>query len=134
MNGNFFNKENFGKLFIRMILGIILTAKGIYVFVGGRTALLTLGKILAAVGVTFWPLYFGWAIAVICVVCGIMFAIGAFFKTSAFLLGTVILLETVFKYYASCPLVDSVAISAMLSAAMYGLLFIGPGTYAVDKG
>lgn len=133
MSIQFFNGENFGKLFIRVILGLILTAKGIVFFVDGQMALLTLGKILNVIGITFWPLYFGWIIAVICVLCGVTFAIGAFFKTSTFLLGTITLLEAAFKYYINFPLMDTVAYAAIPSVVMYGFLFIGPGTYAVDR-
>ncbi|MDR3144443.1 MAG: hypothetical protein LBT64_03005 [Puniceicoccales bacterium] len=128
-----FDRESFGKLFIRVILGTILAAKGVMFFVQGDSALISLGKILSTIGITKLPLYFGWAIAIVCVVCGVTFAIGAFFKMSTFLLGTIFLLNAIFMYCGGRDLVDEVSHVAILSAVMYGFMFIGAGAHAVQK-
>ncbi|MDR1891226.1 MAG: hypothetical protein LBQ23_03585 [Puniceicoccales bacterium] len=133
MSGSLLDKENFGKLFIRLVLGIILAAKGITFFIHGQPALTLLGKILSVVGITFWTLHLGWAIAICYIVCGITMALGAFFKTSTFLLGTFSLLEAAFKYYTGGDPVSEVAHMVMLSATMYGFVFIGSGSYSVQK-
>jgi putative oxidoreductase len=128
-----FNRENSGKLFMRLVLGPILTAKGVVFFVKGKTSLIAIGGILSAIGITFWPLVFGWIIAAVCVVCGVTFAIGAFFKTSAFFLGTFTLFEAIFRHFSGANLMDNVAYALMLSAVLYGFIFVGPGTYVVQK-
>jgi hypothetical protein len=43
------------------------------------------------------------------------------------------LLEAVFKYAVGGPLMDAVAYTLMLSAVMYGFMFVGPGSYVVQK-
>ncbi|MDR1528585.1 MAG: hypothetical protein LBS22_03315 [Puniceicoccales bacterium] len=133
MSGLLFNRENFGKLFIRLVLGIVLAAKGVMFLIEGQSSLAMLGKFLSIVGITFWPLYLGGVIAICHIVCGITIALGAFFKTSTFLFGTFFLFEAAFKYHAGNNLTGEVAHLAMLSALMYGFMFIGSGSYAVQK-
>jgi hypothetical protein len=53
---------------------------------------------------------------------------GAFFETSAFLLGTFALLEAILKYRMGSRLMNKVAYIVMLSAVMYGFIFIGSGS------
>ena len=127
------NKDAVGKLIIRAVLGILFAAKGIKFFIGGKTALIAFGKILSTIGITFWPLYFGWILACICVVCGMTLLLGVFFKTTTFLLGTILLLDTICKYYMGYRVFDAVAYSAMIVAVMYGMMFIGAGEYSVQK-
>ncbi|MDR1173275.1 MAG: hypothetical protein LBJ75_03630 [Puniceicoccales bacterium] len=133
MSGLLFNRENLGKLFIRLVLGIILAARGVMFLVGGQSSLTMLGDILSIVGVTLWPLYLGGVIAICHVVCGITVALGTFFKTSTFLFGTFFLLEAASKYHAGNNLIGEVSYLIMLSAIMYGFMFIGSGSYAVQK-
>jgi hypothetical protein len=109
---------------------MVLATKGIMFFVGGNNALIALGKVLSIIGITSWPLHFGWAMAMIYIVGGITFAVGAFFRISTFSLGTIVLLETTFKYSTNRPFMDDVAYALVLAATMYGFMFIGPGTYA----
>jgi uncharacterized membrane protein YphA (DoxX/SURF4 family) len=133
MSGLLFNREDFGKLFIRLVLGIILAAKGVMFLIEGQSFLAMLGKNLSIVGITFWPLFLGGVIAICHIVCGITVALGAFFKTSMFLFGTFFLLEAIFKYHTGSNLIGKVAYLVMLSAVMYGFMFIGSGSYAVQK-
>ncbi|MDR2777092.1 MAG: hypothetical protein LBB17_03575 [Puniceicoccales bacterium] len=133
MSSLHFDREDFGKLFIRLVLGITLAAKGVMFLVEGQSFLTTLGKNLSIVGVTFWPLFLGGVIAICHIVCGITMAIGAFFKTSTFLFGTFFLLEAAFKYHIGSNLSGKISYLVMLSAVMYGFMFIGSGSYAVQK-
>ncbi|MDR1401705.1 MAG: hypothetical protein LBI81_01975 [Puniceicoccales bacterium] len=129
---NIFDRENFGKLLVRLVLGTILATNGVMAFVGGKTTLISLGEISRIIGFP-WMLYFGWMMAVASIVCGITFAIGAFFRVSTFLLGTVILAEAICKYCIGHSFLHSVSYILMLSIAVYGFLFIGAGSYAVQK-
>ncbi|MDR1457625.1 MAG: hypothetical protein LBI47_02125 [Puniceicoccales bacterium] len=137
MSGLFFDRQDFGKLFIRLIFGIVLAAKGIMFFVEGPSSLALLGGIrsvsLSTGGTLPLPLYLGWIIAICHIVCGIMIALGAFFKTSTFLFGTFFLLEAVLKYQAGSNPIEEVAHLAMLAAAMYGFMFIGSGAHTIQK-
>ncbi|MDR1413882.1 MAG: hypothetical protein LBI56_03020 [Puniceicoccales bacterium] len=129
---NSFDRESFGRLAVRLILGVILAAKGVMVFVGGKSIFLTIGKISAVSGVQ-WLQYGAWVIAVLSIVCGVTFAIGAFFKASTLLLGTIVLLEAVCKHYIGYPFINGISNILMLSVAIYGFLFIGSGSYSVQK-
>ncbi|MDR2779377.1 MAG: hypothetical protein LBB16_03805 [Puniceicoccales bacterium] len=133
MSGSLFDRENFGKLFIRFVLGSILAAKGIIFFVQGQPALTLLGKMLSIVGITFWPLYLGWIMAICYIICGVTVVLGAFFKASTFLLGTFAMLDAVFKYHMGGDVVGEITHCVILSTVMYGFMFIGPGSYAVQK-
>ncbi|MDR2602956.1 MAG: hypothetical protein LBC11_00130 [Puniceicoccales bacterium] len=133
MSGLHFDRQDFGKLFIRLVFGIILAAKGVVFLVEGQPSLTLLGSILSIVGIASLPLYLGWVIAVCHIVCGIMIALGAFFKISTFLFGTFLLLEAAFKYKMGGNLIREVANLVMLAAVMYGFVFIGSGTYTIQK-
>ncbi|MDR2432284.1 MAG: hypothetical protein LBD34_00840 [Puniceicoccales bacterium] len=133
MSGLFFDRKDFGKLFIRLVFGIALAVKGVAFLVKGPSSLTLLGSILGIIGVTFFPLYLGWAVAVCHVVCGIMIAIGVFFKTSTFLFGTFFLLEAILEYQTGSDPIKEVAYPVMLAAVMYGFVFIGSGTYSIHK-
>jgi putative oxidoreductase len=133
MGTSVFDKEGFGKLFVRVILGMIAMAKGIAFFVQGKGALVAAGNILSLIGINFSPLFFGFCVAIVCVVCGITFAIGAFFKTSAFLLGSVILLDALLHHYTKTAAVDVVVTTIGVAATLYGFVFIGAGPHAVQR-
>ncbi|MDR0693361.1 MAG: hypothetical protein LBF49_02195 [Puniceicoccales bacterium] len=133
MSALLFDRQDFGKLFIRLVFGIVLAAKGIMFCMEGQSSLILLGSILSVTGVTSLPLCLGWIVAVCHIVCGIMVALGAFFKTSTFLFGTFFLLEAALKYQMGSNLVGEIAYLVMLAAAMYGFMFIGSGAYTVQK-
>ena len=122
--------EDTGKLFVRCVLGILLTIKGVMFFVDGARSLMAISKFLSIVGVNFWPLWVGRVVAVIRLLFGITFLLGAFFKTSAFLLGSALLFDAACGYYLG---INDYVLCLMLASVMYGFIFIGAGQYSVQK-
>jgi putative oxidoreductase len=133
MAASIFDRENFGKLFIRVVLGTIIMGRGVAFFVQGKGTLVSLGNILSLLGMNFSPLFFGVCVAVVCVVGGITFALGAFFRTSSFLLGTVTVLDAIFRYHTRTVSLDVAVGAVAIAATLYGFMFIGAGAHAVQR-
>jgi hypothetical protein len=133
MSNLWVDKENFGKLLIRLVLGVVLIAKDIVFFVQSHPTLTLLGKTLSIIGINLYPLRLGFGIAICYIICQTTVALGAFLKTSTFLSGTFTILEAVFKYHIGGDLVGEVVHVVILSSMMYGFMLIDSGSYSVQK-
>jgi uncharacterized membrane protein YphA (DoxX/SURF4 family) len=83
---SFWDKENFGKLFSRLVVGLFFIAFGIHHFSNGMSSLQALGTIFSVICITFWPGMWGVFAAVTLILSGMCFLIGFFFHTNCALL------------------------------------------------
>ncbi|MDR1255621.1 MAG: DoxX family membrane protein [Puniceicoccales bacterium] len=128
-----FDSESFGKLFIRIFIGIFFMVNGVHFFMGGHAALATLGKILGMVGINFSPVLFGGVLAAIHIVCGLTLIIGFLFRTSCFLLGLISFLKALIALFAGKNILNDVAHIFTLSMVTVGMMFIGGGKFSAKK-
>jgi uncharacterized membrane protein YphA (DoxX/SURF4 family) len=124
-----FDSENFGKLFIRLFVGIFFAVNGVHFFVCGHKSLAILGAIFGMIGIKFSPVFFGGLLAGVHIVCGLTVIIGFLFRTSCFLLGLISLLEGIIAIYTGKCALDS---APMLTIGMVtlGLMFTGEGRFS----
>ncbi|MDR2436438.1 MAG: DoxX family membrane protein [Puniceicoccales bacterium] len=128
-----FDSENFGKLFMRLFLGIFFMANGVHFFAYGHSALAILGKMLGAIGIHFSPVIFGGILATIHIVCGLTVVIGFFFRTSCFLLGLISLLKVAVAILAGGSITNDTAYAFTVGMTMFGMMFTGGGRFAAGK-
>ena len=131
---NILASENFGKLFLRVMIGSYFIALGVKHFAGGWSMIETLGKIFSTIGITFLPKMFGVVSALILILSGMCFLIGFFFKANAFLLFVIFLIKSILYWKISHNYwnVDFLY-SFILSIVLISCIFIGPGKYSSDK-
>jgi uncharacterized membrane protein YphA (DoxX/SURF4 family) len=130
---SFWEKENFGKLLIRLTFGLFFVALGIRHFTGGMSALRTLGAIFEVIGLTFWPGFLGTFSAIILILGGMCFLIGFFFKTNCSLLWLVFLLRALTHWFWARNFFDPTFLcDAMVTLLLFSFLFIGPGRFSSD--
>ena len=129
-----FESENFGKLLIRITIGAYFIASGIKYFAGGWNMLESLGKIFSAIGISFFPRFFGISSSIVLILCGMSFMIGFFFKINSFLLFVLFLLKTVVNWKLCHNFWNNdFLFSFIISIFLFSLIFIGPGRFSADK-
>ncbi|MDR2371585.1 MAG: hypothetical protein LBD60_00325 [Puniceicoccales bacterium] len=127
------DKENFGKLFIRLLVGLFFVALGIRYFSGGMSSLQILGAIFNILGITFWPSIWGIFSAVVLILSGMCFLIGFFFRTNCALLLLVFFLKLLTAWFFSKNFFDSeFLLNASLAVLLFAFLFMGAGRFSSD--
>jgi uncharacterized membrane protein YphA (DoxX/SURF4 family) len=130
---SFWDKENFGKLFIRLTVGLFFVALGIRYFSQGMTSLQILGAIFYAIGITFWPGLWGVFSAVILILSGMCFLIGFFFRTNCALLLLLFFFKGLAVWGSSRNFFDAeLLLNASLSVLLFSFLFMGAGRFSSD--
>ncbi|MDR1366912.1 MAG: DoxX family protein [Puniceicoccales bacterium] len=130
---SFWEKENFGKLFIRLVIGLFFIAFGIRHFAGGMLSLQALGVIFSTIGITFWPGVWGVFSSVILILSGMCFLIGFFFRTNCVLLSLVFFLKLLTTWSSSKNFFDvEFLLNASLTVLLFSFLFMGAGRFSSD--
>ncbi|MDR2735697.1 MAG: hypothetical protein LBB20_02580 [Puniceicoccales bacterium] len=131
----FFEKENFGKLLLRLIIGGFIMTKGVVYISSSATALqpfkacckllFGVNGISPAVIIPMSLLY---------IIFGTFFLIGFHFRTNTFLLLLIFIAKTAFSYLVTYNWMDPFVLHNLISCAiMLSYLFIGPGAFCADK-
>jgi putative oxidoreductase len=130
---SFWEKENFGKLFIRLFLGLFFVASGVRYFSGGVSALQLLGAIFNVIGITFWPIIFGIISAVILVLSGMCFLIGFFYRLNCGLLLAIFFLKALGNGYSLGNFFDAeFLLNILITLSLFAFLFMGAGRFSSD--
>ncbi|WCT12442.1 DoxX family protein [Mucilaginibacter jinjuensis] len=129
--GKLGNYKNFGLLIIRVGLGIMFIYHGFPKLAGGVGEWKSLGSNTKYVGITFLPVVWGLLSAVVETFGGFLLIIGWAFRPVCLLL-LINLLVAVAMHLKTSGLME--ASHAIEDAVVFaGLVFIGPGTFSVDK-
>ena len=124
--------KNFGLLILRIGLGILLIYHGLPKLIGGPARWEHLGTAIGYLGIHFLPVFWGLMCALTETFGGILVIVGLAFRPACLLLVINLVVAAVFTYKVSGSFGD--ATHAIEDAIMFaGLLFIGPGTYSVEK-
>ena len=85
------NKEAVGKLIVRIIVGALMMAHGVILFIGGKSGLISIGEICSVLGISGRHLFgiLGGILATFCIISGITFVLGVFFRAASLILGTI---------------------------------------------
>jgi putative oxidoreductase len=125
--------SNFGLLIMRAGLGTMMIAHGLPKITGGPEKWAKLGTAMANMGIHFSPTGWGLAAAIAEAIGGVLVVLGLAFRPAClFILMTMIVAATMHLSKGESLLDSSHAIE--LAFAFFGMMFIGPGKYSVDKG
>jgi putative oxidoreductase len=124
--------KNLGLLIIRIGLGILFIYHGLPKLLGGPENWEKLGTAAGAVGIHFLPVFWGFLCAVTETIGGILVVVGLAFRPVCLLMAVNLIVAAAFTYKLSGDFGD--ATHAIEDAIVFaGLVFIGPGSYSVDK-
>jgi putative oxidoreductase len=121
-----------GLLIIRAGLGLLFIYHGFPKLFGGPSRWEGLGAAAGAIGIHFFPLFWGLVAAITETLGGFLLILGLAFRPVCLLLVINLIVAALFTYKVSGSLGDAThAIEDAITFA--GLLLIGPGKYSLDK-
>lgn len=128
----FFNRPDFGKLLIRVVLGLIFAWYGVKMIGIGNSDIVVFepgfSLLRLSLSTDAWTLL----VAIIYLVAGILFMAGSFFKTCSAVLTVVELLLMREAILARPESADLMLLHLVLAAICFGFLFITPGRYSAN--
>ena len=122
-----------GLLILRIGLGAAFMIHGLPKLTGGPKLWAGLGKSMGLIGIDFLPVFWGFMAAFTEGIGGVLLVLGAFYRPACLLLTFTMFVatlslaspkKTAFKDYSD-PL--------KLAVVFFGLAFIGPGRFSIDK-
>lgn len=128
--GNF---KDFGLLIMRVGLGSMMIMHGYPKILGGPARWEKVGGSMSNIGVDFLPAFWGAMAAGTETFGGLLLILGYFFRPSCLFLTFVMIVASLSHFARGQGLMDA-SHSIELGFAFFGLLFLGPGKYAIDKG
>lgn len=122
-----------GLLILRVGVGVMMMTHGIPKLAGGPEMWKGVGESMSNFGITFMPVAWGFAAAFAEGIGGLLLAIGLASRIAAFLLlCTMIVAATM--HLSNGDGLSGASHAMELAFVFFGLIFIGPGKYSVDKG
>ncbi|MDR3316967.1 MAG: hypothetical protein LBS68_02800 [Puniceicoccales bacterium] len=131
--GKFFDRPDFGKLVIRVVLGFIFAWFGVKMLGGGRSALVILDRPFTLFSITLAPRTWILTASIVYLIAGILFMAGSFFKTCCMALTVVELILIRQSAYVNHAEVDLLLLHVVLAAICFGFIFINPGRYSASS-
>ena len=125
--------RNTGLFIIRVGLGIMMIMHGFPKLSGGIETWVKVGGSMKVVGIDFFPAFWGFMAAASEAIGGLFLILGLFFRPVNLLLIFTMLIATL--VHLSDPQQGFMDASSAieLGIVFFGLLFLGPGKYSLDK-
>ena len=117
---------------MRVGLGIMFILHGYPKMFGGPEMWTEVGGAMQHLGIDFAPMFFGFMAGVTEFFGGIFLILGLFFSPSVIFLFLVMIVATV-KHFAVGDGFANYSHSIEMAIVFISLLFIGPGTYSLDR-
>lgn len=126
-----------GLLFLRLSLGaLFLWAHGWVKLTGGIEGWRGIGGAMKSLGITFWPVFWGF-LATMAETAGIvLFMVGFAFRPACLLIVATLAVAGLHEWRGHKALIDSLQSASHwweLALVFLAMIFIGPGKYSVDK-
>jgi putative oxidoreductase len=129
MFGSQERKNNFGLLIMRLGLATALLVHSLPTLIGGNADWQSVGKTLSFINIGVPPTLLGLTILLVAALGGVSLLFGYFFRIACTVL--FILFGLYFFNYFSIGYKTLMLWSAGLAAVFLGLIFVGPGRYAI---
>jgi len=124
--------RNTGLLLIRIGLGVMFIIHGFPKLAGGPDGWTGLGGSMKVIGINFLPVFWGFMAAVSETFGGFLLIVGLFFRPALILLIFTMIIATLVHFGKGDGL-QGASHAIELAIVFFGLIFIGPGKYSVDK-
>ncbi|NGP89552.1 DoxX family protein [Fodinibius halophilus] len=121
-----------GLLILRIGLGIMFIIHGYPKMFGGPEVWSEIGTAVQYLGIDFAPMFFGFMAGVTEFFGGIFLILGLFFSPTVFFL-LVVMLVAAAQHLGAGDSFASYSHSIEMGVVFLSLIFIGPGTYSLDK-
>ena len=124
--------RNTGLLIIRLGLGVMFILHGYPKLFGGPAHWESIGGAMKTIGINFFPVGWGLMAALTETFGGFLLIIGLAFRPACLLLFFTMVIATL-MHFSKSQGIDEAAHAIELGIVFFGLAFIGPGKYSVDK-
>jgi putative oxidoreductase len=124
--------RNTGLLLIRIGLGVMFIIHGFPKLAVGPNGWTALGGSMKVIGIDFLPIFWGFMAAVTETFGGFLLIVGLFFRPALILLTFTMIIAALVMLGKGDGL-KGASQAIELGVVFFGLIFIGPGKYSVDK-
>jgi putative oxidoreductase len=122
-----------GLLIMRIGLGAMMITHGYPKLMGGPEMWGKVGGAMANLGVSAYPGFWGFMAAFAESICALFVILGLWFRPACLLITFTMIVAAVHHIKAGDGL-QGAGHAIELAFAYFGLMFVGPGKYSVDKG
>jgi putative oxidoreductase len=126
------NYKNFALLFLRVGLGIMFILHGYPKIMGGPEKWEAIGGAVSSMGITFYPVFWGFMAAVSEFVGGILLILGLGMRIASFFIFITMVVASVSDLKSGESILGA-SHTIELAIVFFGLIFLGPGKYSIDK-
>ncbi|ARS41863.1 DoxX family protein [Sphingobacteriaceae bacterium GW460-11-11-14-LB5] len=124
--------RNTGLLLLRIGLGVMFIIHGFPKLAGGPDGWTGLGGSMKVIGINFLPIFWGFMAAATETFGGFLLIVGLFFRPALILLIFTMIIAALVHFGKGDGL-QGASHAIELGIVFFGLIFIGPGKYSVDK-
>ena len=124
--------RNTGLLLLRIGLGTMFIIHGFPKLAGGPNGWTGLGGSMKVIGIDFLPIFWGFMAAATETFGGFLLIVGLFFRPALILLIFTMIIAALVHFGKGDGL-GGASHAIELGIVFFGLIFIGPGKYSVDK-
>jgi putative oxidoreductase len=124
--------RNTGLLLLRLGIGVMFIIHGFPKLAGGPNGWTGLGGSMKVIGIDFLPIFWGFMAAATETFGGFLLAVGLFFRPALILLIFTMIIAALVHFGKGDGL-GGASHAIELGIVFFGLIFIGPGKYSVDK-
>ncbi|MDQ0968947.1 putative oxidoreductase [Flavobacterium sp. W4I14] len=124
--------RNTGLLLLRIGLGAMFIIHGFPKLAGGPNGWTGLGGSMKVIGIDFLPIFWGFMAAATETFGGFLLIVGLFFRSALILLIFTMIIAALVHFGKGDGL-GGASHAIELGIVFFGLIFIGPGKYSVDK-
>ena len=128
---DFFDKPDFGMLFLRVVIGAIVLTHAIMGLMGGVPSLKAYGAAFQPLNITSNPVFWGLSLLLVRAVGSLFFILGLFFRTSCFFVMLSFAIALIYHIDAGHDFLQVTSQAARLFTVYFAFLFIGPGNYTL---
>jgi len=130
--GKLGNYKNFGLLVMRAGLGIMMCVHGLDKLTGGPDKWEGIGKSMGNLHIHFLPVVWGFMCAITESIGGLFCVLGLWFRVVSLLM-VINFIVAVVTLFAMGKDIHGASEALELGFAFFGLLFVGPGAWSIDK-
>jgi len=124
--------RNTGLLLLRLGIGTMFIIHGFPKLAGGPAGWTVLGGSMKVIGIDFFPVFWGFMAAISETFGGFLLIVGLFFRPALILLISTMIIAAL-VHFAKGDGLGGASHAIELGIVFFGLVFIGPGKYSVDK-